>query len=196
MKSLCSFVFLCFIATAQLPLPGFTSGIPVSDQLKLYMKLTTDQVRQIETVNKEFQTWLQSRLQRQIQVQVEITAETAKSPLDPLALGVRYAEVESIRREITDERARVQAKATALLNETQTALVKTLDQAMRLQAEISDAQCQNLLGPAPATLLTRSGDFNTGTSSSSNTIGGVLGSTCGVYAIIVQPAGASNISRR
>lgn len=151
-------LFLCCLTTAGVAqtIPGVI--IPgVSEPLKTYLQLTDAQSRDVARINGEFRTWQLSRYLRQAEVQAELAVETAKSPLDPMALGVRLAEVESIRREIRDETARVRARQLALLSDAQKEKLKSLEQARALQPVASAAECENLLAPAPATIVARVG---------------------------------------
>ncbi len=64
-----------------------------------------------------------------------------------LALGVRYAELEGIRRELQDALAVVRSKIADILTAAQKAKVKNLDDARNLQPLIADALCENMLVP-------------------------------------------------
>ena len=79
-----------------------------------------------------FSQWSQQRSQRMYEVQFEIAGETARSPLDPGALGVRYAEVEAIRREIVERSKKLVAENVALLTPAQTIKLKALEEALKL----------------------------------------------------------------
>ena len=98
---------------------------------------------------------------RSAQVQGEIAEWTAKEPLEPMALGLRYTELEVIRRELRDGLARTREKVMAVLDNAQKAKLKTLEDAMKLQPVIAQAQCENLLAQARRFLrpLVRAGDF-------------------------------------
>jgi hypothetical protein len=143
---------------------------PISDQLKSYLQLTSTQVSSIESINRTFGQFQDMRFRQSQQLQQQIAMETSKSPLDPMALGTLYAQVEAIRREINDEMVRVRERTDAVLTADQQAKIKILDQAMRLGAEVSDAQCQNLLGPAPPVWITRS-SFDSSSSAATGAIG-------------------------
>src|SRR3979409_2284018 len=69
-------------------------------QIKEFLKLSDSQVQAILTNNDEDNRWSFEKQSRIRQVQNEIVDETTKEPLDPNALGIRYAEVESICREM------------------------------------------------------------------------------------------------
>lgn len=81
------------------------------------------------------------------QVQSEIRDETAKSPLDPAALGIRYAEIETICRNVRDEGVSVQTRNLTLLTDAQKVKLKALDDAYKLLPVINEAQNAGLLSP-------------------------------------------------
>src|SRR6266516_2430123 len=86
------------VSMAQTTLPFPIQLFPV--QLKEYLGLSDDQVNRIGAVRSQFVSLQQTKLLRQYQLQTEIADETAKNTPDPLALGIRYAEIESIRRSL------------------------------------------------------------------------------------------------
>jgi hypothetical protein len=81
-------------------------------------------------------------------VQAEIVQETAKPTLDAMALGVRYLELEAIRREVGAENDKAYAEIQKVLSDAQKAKVRALVAAMQLQPVICEAQGQNILPPA------------------------------------------------
>lgn len=171
-------IFLLFAAAALSQTAVYYP--PISDQLKSYLQLDGSQIEKITAINLDYARFVGDRSQRQVQLLTEIGAETAKSTVDPMALGVRYTEMESLRREVKDETTKVRTRVVALLSDSQKALLSVLDQAMRLQAQIYDAQCQNILQPAPPMVLSY-GDNGGSTSTSTGTSGGGFVSTgaCG-----------------
>lgn len=79
------------------------------------------------------------------QVQSEITDETVKMPLDPSSLGIRYAEIETICRNVNDEAAAVQTRNLAPLADAQKLKLKALEDAYKLLPAINDSQDAGLL---------------------------------------------------
>jgi hypothetical protein len=63
-----------------------------------------------------------------------------------MALGVRYAEVETICRELKDQATAYQTKNTSVLTDPQKAKLQVLQDAVKLAPVISDAQSGNLIG--------------------------------------------------
>lgn len=126
-------------AYAQTIFPSFPP------QLKEYLGLANEQAGQIAALNNAYYAYAAGKQQRMAQVQREISEETAKDPLDPMALGVRYAEQEAIRRDLADRQGDVRQKAVALLTDPQRARLKSLDDASKLQLIIAQAQSANLI---------------------------------------------------
>src|SRR3954454_2441395 len=88
-------------------------------QMLTYLGVTDAQALQIALNLGDYSRLISQRQDRIFQVQSEIQQETAKSPLDPAALGVRYAEIESICRNAKDEGVAAQNRNLALLTEPQ-----------------------------------------------------------------------------
>jgi hypothetical protein len=80
------------------------------------------------------------------QVQLEVSEETAKATIDPMALGVRHMEIEAIRRELQAEQGKLAAGIQNVLTPAQKTQVQALQQAMQLQSVVCEAQAVNLLG--------------------------------------------------
>lgn len=109
----------------------------------------------------------------------EIATETAKDTLDPMALGVRSSEIETICRDLRNQAATYQQKNTSVLTDPQKAKLQVLVDAVKLAPVISDAQSGNLIGASTyAPLFFTS--TSTGTTSGS-VIGGILGPVSGCY---------------
>src|SRR5713101_2313963 len=95
------FVIGFFVATAQTPPPP--SPVPFFPaDLKQYFSLSDSQVSVIIQLNADYNRLAASKQQRMFEVQREISEETAKEMLDPVGLGLRYVELEVIRRELRD----------------------------------------------------------------------------------------------
>jgi hypothetical protein len=147
-------------------------------QVQQYLQLTDVQLQGILSNNGEYNQFALTKQNRISQLQTEIASETAKDALDPMALGVRYAEIESICREMKDQAATYQQKNTGVLTDPQKAKLQVLQEALKLAPVISDAQSGNLLGRS-----TYAPPFFTSTSGGSigSVIGGVLGPVSGCY---------------
>jgi hypothetical protein len=98
----------------------------------------------------DFSQLVSQRQQRVYQVQSEIIAETARSPLNPAALGIRYTEVETICRNVRDEAVATQNRNLSLLTEAQKLKLKTLEDASTLMPIINEARIAGMLAPGPS----------------------------------------------
>lgn len=114
-------------------------------QLKQYMELSDAQVNTIIEANASLQRFQIDKHRRTIQVEMELAQERAKTTIDPMALGVRYLELEGIRREILSEQQKTSAQIQNVLTPPQKTKLQTLQQALRLQSTICEAQSVNLL---------------------------------------------------
>src|SRR5258706_5939803 len=72
--------------------------------------------------------------------------ETTKEQLDPNGLGIRYAEIEGICREMRDRANEYYTRNVAVLNADQKTKLKVLEDALKLAPVISEAQYGNLIG--------------------------------------------------
>ena len=97
-----------------------------SQTVDAYWELTAAQNDAILRNEDIFSTWLRSKYDRLTTVANELSAERAK---DPIALGVRYAETEAIRRKIADRRAATGAANEQLLTSAQSSRLRTLEEA-------------------------------------------------------------------
>ncbi len=98
--------------------------------------------------------------------------------MDPNALGIRYAEIESICRDMKDRATEYKARNLGVLNPDQKAKLKVLDDAIALLPVISEAQYGNLLGgvnPPPFVFTSNSASIG------GTIIGGIIGPTIGCY---------------
>lgn len=133
---------------ALIPNPFF----PIFD-LKEYLGLSDDQYAKLVQNISDYNQMVNTRQQRMYQVQSEIRDETAKSPLDPMALGVRYAEVETICRNIREEANGLADRNKAILTDAQKVKLKALEDAYKLFPLISQAQSASLLGAGSVPLF-------------------------------------------
>jgi hypothetical protein len=191
-------LLLCLVAVVsvwgqapELPrivIPGFRAFGPIRE----YLALTDAQTLKISEQNNEFARWSSVRSQRMYQVQFEIGIETAREPLDPAGLGVRYAEVEAIRREIAERNTKLIAANVAVLTPAQAVKLKALEEALKLVSTGNDAQTLKLLPdscstaaafllgiPVPTTVIRE--PYPGG-------IGYGLGGYCSPRAVIYDPA--------
>ena len=148
--------FLTMILAAAVAAPAMAQDNPWFDwlpQIKQYLQLTDTQVEAIKKNGQQFNNWLVPKLQRMTQVRSEISVETGKEVLDPMALGLRYVEIEAICRQIGEHEEQARKDNAAALTEPQRAKLKTLDDAAKLFPLISEAQSAYLL-PGPRVFAT------------------------------------------
>jgi TolA-binding protein len=144
-KALLLLTLACGVAFAQTaPMPYFP------DDLRQYLNLSTDQVASIGQINGDYQQYSRDKQQRIAQLQSEIADLTRQDVPDPMAIGQRYVEMETIRRDLQAQASQITSKVRAVLNPDQLTKLKTLEDAQKLQSLICSAQYQNLLSPAPA----------------------------------------------
>lgn len=117
--------------------------------LKEYLQLSDQQLQTLFASNDELNRWIVERMQRVSQVQTELSEEVTRDILQPMALGLRYAELESICREMKSRAASNQQKNADALTPPQKVKLAALQEAIRLAPLISQAQSANLLGPVP-----------------------------------------------
>jgi hypothetical protein len=147
-------LFSLLPASAQLAVdPGYFPS-----DLKQYLNLTDAEVTFIQQASTDYSQLAASKQLRIFELQNEIAAETQKDQPDPMALGVRYAEIESIRRDLTNQLAALRDKLRASLDDTQRSKLTALNDARILQPIVTDAQCENLLDPGIPVF--RSGQFS------------------------------------
>lgn len=136
----------CISSQAQIIIRDPYPQLPFQ-QVKDYLGLTDAQVSQIVLNLNDYGRLVAQRQQRMFQVQSEIQVETARSPLDPAALGIRYAEIESICRNVRDESIAARDRNLGVLTDAQKAKLKALDDAYKLFPIINEAQNAGLLAP-------------------------------------------------
>jgi hypothetical protein len=121
-------------------------------QLRSYLELTDEQVTAIKKANTDLNEFRITKLRRQFQVQMELGQETAKQSPDPMGLGLRYVELEAIRRELQAEQEKTVAAVQKVLTAPQKAKLSVLQQAFLLYGTACSAVDQNLFKPGPTIL--------------------------------------------
>jgi len=144
MKPFLAALVLCpWLAVSQTtPLPPPQQ--PLS-QVKQFLGLTDAQVTAILQNNNELSRFSFEQ-QRQIQnAQIQISVETAKDQIDPMALGTLYAGIESACRDLRDKAANSQKQNVSVLTDAQKVKLNMLNDAIKVAPIISEAQSWNLL---------------------------------------------------
>ena len=127
-----------------LPPPGFV-GPNFPAAIRLFLDLSDSQVQTIQQQNADLGRFAAGKSLRASQVQQEIAQETARPGLDPLALGLRYTELEVIRRELQDEFRRTRDRIRQALTEPQRAKLGSLEAILKLLPIYSEAASVNLV---------------------------------------------------
>ena len=142
----CPAMIQCIPAPYRIPRPIALDSLPVQ-AAKDYLGLTDSLIGTLREQRRAFWNWAAQRDERAGEVEKEIAVETARSPLDPMALGVRFVEVEMIRREIAEREKGLAASNLGLLTEAQRGRLAELERQMTL-AEIGDeARVLQVLAP-------------------------------------------------
>ena len=139
-------VALCFPAAAQISDPGGPIQIDAFPQLSSYLQLTGEQTLTLVKINGEWNQYLTQKRVRVSQVNRELDEVAKQDTLDPMAFGVRYAELESICREAKDRRSQYRQKTRDMLTATQTQKLQILEQAFSLSPVILEAHDSNMMG--------------------------------------------------
>lgn len=142
----CPAMIQCIAVPYRVPRPIGLDSLPVQ-AAKDYLGLTDSQIGTLREQRRAFWTWAGQRDERAGEVEKEIAVEMARSPLDPMALGVRYVEVEMIRREIAERETGLVASSLGLLTEAQRGRVAELEGTMRLGEIGDEARVLQVLGP-------------------------------------------------
>ncbi len=146
MKHACSLALALLLALpvlAQGPVPQ--PPIRLWPELVKFLELTPQQVLDLGRLEAEWQRFLAVKTRRVAQVEREIRDATLAETVDPLALGLRYAELEAICRECRDMDKRTMERARGLLTPAQLQRLASLEQAWRLLPVIAEADAAHLI---------------------------------------------------
>jgi hypothetical protein len=156
-------LLLTGLASAQV---FFTPEIPPA--LRNYLELTDTQNTRIPQLNRQYLLYRLQKGNRQAVVQRELTEEMRRDTLDPTAIGLRYVELETIRREIEAEQTKTIKDIQALLTPVQRTRLDGLTEVLRRFDLACAAVAFNLL---PALLPDRTGGPEEAGFLSSNSFG-------------------------
>lgn len=144
------------------PDPGAPGRLLFPPELQRYLELSAAQVVQINLLNTQLAGFVARKNLRSAQVQREIREWTNAEQIVPIELGLRYAELEQIQREIRDEEKKTRAAVRAVLTDAQRAKLRVIEEAAKLQPLIWEAAAQRLIEPVMMPVpggLIRTGDF-------------------------------------
>ena len=122
--------------------PAFAQWTDLSGQ---FLGLTSDQSRRIAQNQDAHYEWMKPQQARVELVRAEIVEESLRVPLDPLALGLRYAELEAIRREDLERRDQLVRLNRSVLTEAQNKRATTLAEVENLAVTARHADCGFLI---------------------------------------------------
>jgi hypothetical protein len=122
---------------------GQSSAFPTD--LEQYLNLTAREVAAIQQATTRHNQVAAAEQIRTIEIRNEIDAETRKTQPDALTLGVKYNEIESIRRDLATQLAALRDQLQALLAPPQRDKLSALYDARNLLPIAYDAQCENLI---------------------------------------------------
>jgi hypothetical protein len=142
----CQAMIQCIPAPYRIPRPLVLDSLPVQ-AAKDYLGLTDSQIGTLREQRRAFWTWAGQRDELAEVMEKQIAMETARSPLDPMALGVRYVAVEMIRREIQEEETAWMAANLRLLTEGQRGRLAELERQMNLADVGDEARALQVLAP-------------------------------------------------
>jgi len=112
-------------------------------KINKYLGLTAEKLDRISNNRQEI--YSQSGIGRMRTVVREIVEETQRDPLDPIALGLRYAEVESLRRRHAEDNTKLHLANLNVLTPEQRLKRNALVEAIRLHEEVEQAQASDLI---------------------------------------------------
>jgi hypothetical protein len=151
MKYAIAFLMLALLAwPAAAQGPGDPAPGRMWQQLIRYLELTPQQVLELGRIQTEWSRYLATKSRRVAQVESEIRQATQAAVLDPMALGVRYVELEAICRESRDTDRRFREQARKLMTAQQMTRLASLEQAYRFLPVIAEADAAKLIdAPMP-----------------------------------------------
>lgn len=171
------------IAAAQVIGPGIiVPGPAISADLRVYLELTTDQLNAMSRLNADLRRFQSDKARRMAQVSLELQDEMRKQTLDPMAIGLRYVEMEAIQRELTAKAKETATEVQKQFTAAQRTKLQALLEVLRTYPLACEAISLNLIAPEPNRW------FDTGTISGVGSGTGVVGGVIGFYP---YPAGCA-----
>jgi hypothetical protein len=151
MKYAAAFVMLALLAwPAAAQGPSDPAPGRMWPQLIRYLELTPQQVLELARIQTEWSRYLAAKSRRVAQVEGEIRQATLAPVVDPMALGVRYLELEAICRESRETDKKYREQARKLMTPQQVTRLASLEQAYRLLPVIAEADAAKLIdAPLP-----------------------------------------------
>ena len=123
---------------------------PSIAEITTYLTLSATQVSQLQTIQTNERTAMQSTAADIATKQTALQAALLKGGSSAASLGQMLLDIEALRKKMTDAQTAAQASALLVLNADQKTKLKALDAASQLAPAIHEATMLNLLTP-PAT---------------------------------------------
>jgi len=183
MKTTCFMAFVLSAASADAQAPRFPNA------LQTYLGLTDQQASTIAGLNADYQRFNAGKQSRISQIQSDLAAATAAEQIDAVSLGMGYAEIEAIRRDLRDKLTDLRGNTVKVLTASQQPKVRALADARALQPLASDARCAYLL-PSPVITIPAA----TVSQSGSSTAVFLLGIPSATACFTFVPLGGSEIA--
>lgn len=124
-----------------------------------YLELTSQQTAQVTSLRIANAQFRLEKAERMAAVNREIQAELKKSPLDPMAIGLRYVEIATIEKEIAEADTKLRTDIVALLTAAQKLKLVPLQEALRLQTLANRAVCEGFIDPIATADLVGATEF-------------------------------------
>lgn len=138
-------IFL-LIATAGLDAQTDSRLGEFNPNLQRALQLNSEQWSRVAQERDSFQEFLFGKSQRLTQIDRELATEQLRPSPDPMALGVRHAEIATICREANDRLAAVKQNLRRVLTAEQQTRLAQLESGMSLLPPISEGQGLLFLG--------------------------------------------------
>lgn len=151
MKQLTTLVMAgALMLQAQGPVGPPPQGPRPAGAVKDYLGLTEDQITQLNDLRRAERQANQAVFEQLAGKQKSLRELLQGGSSDAAAIGKLQLEIETLRKQLEQSRARLRDQARAVLNASQQAKLKTLEEAAALQPAIAGAGALNLLDmPGP-----------------------------------------------
>lgn len=152
MRTFFFFLLTLNYAIAQTDSPSNPIGFTlIMGELRQYLQLSEGQMTTLGRNITDDTRWSDTKIRRIQEVRTEIAKETEQPTLDPMALGVRYAEIEAICRDMRDQNSMLRTRNQSVLTDSQKQRLAALDDVLKLMPVVLQAQDANLMGGAQYT---------------------------------------------
>jgi Spy/CpxP family protein refolding chaperone len=127
--------------------PGTPPGQPPTDQAQAYLNLTSAQITQLQSLQQQRMTAIQSTVQQISQKQQTLQQQASSGTATAAALGQLLLDIQTLHKQIDSTNSSFQAQAVKLLTADQATKLKALQAAADLAPTIQQAAGLQLLTP-------------------------------------------------